>query len=256
MTPSRWSAEGFYKCGFRSEQVLVIPHGVDTNTFHPVADPIVRASSRAKWLVRPDAFMFLTVGAMTGNKGMDVLLRAFAEVSHRYPEACLVVKGTDALYKSEQMLRARVSELTAAEQQRLHDRLIYAGGSFTYRQMAELYQAADAYVSPYRAEGFNIPVLEAAACGVPVICTRGGSTDDFVTDEFALKIDSKRVEVKVEELDTVRLEPNREHLSALMTAAIEDHSWRERARAIGPAHVQAHYTWDQIVERMTQALLE
>lgn len=100
-----------------------------------------------------------------------------------------------------------------------------------------------------------MPVLEAAACGLPIICTRGGATDDFVTDEFARKIDSRRVELRVEDQDTLRLEPDREHLVALMTAAIEDHTWRARAAQSGPAHVRAHYTWDRIVQTMTQALL-
>ena len=256
VTPSRWSAEGFYRCGFKSEQVIVIPHGVDPETFHPAADPAVRASLRAQLPVEPEAFVFLSIGAMTGNKGIDVLLRAFAEVSHQHPEARLVLKGTDALYNSRGMLRARIGELTAAEQRRVRPRLTYVGGSFSHRDMAHLYQAADVYVSAYRAEGFNLPVLEAAASGLAVICTRGGSTDDFVTDEFARKIDSTHVALKVEELDAVRLAPNLEHLTTLMSSAIEDREWRERAAQAGPAHVQAHYSWDLIAQTLHRELLQ
>ena len=47
---------------------------------------------------------------------------------------------------------------------------------------------ADCYVSPYRAEGFNLPVLEAIACGTPVIVTEGGATDDFCPDGVAYRI--------------------------------------------------------------------
>ena len=256
VTPSRWSAQGFYNCGFDTKQVIVIPHGVDPETFHPPADHPRRASLRAKLPVEPDEFVFLSIGAMTGNKGIDVLLRAFAEVSRRHPEARLVLKGTDALYNSKGLVRARMSELTAPEQHRVRERLIYFGGSFSHRAMADLYQAADVYVSPYRAEGFNMPVLEAAACGLPVICTRGGATDDFVTDDFTRKIDSTRVQVNVEDQAAMRLEPDREHLSALMTAAIEDHVWRGRAAAAGPAHVCAHYTWDLIARTIVCQLLE
>lgn len=256
VTPSRWSAQGFYNCGFTTEQVAVIPHGVDTETFHPAADPLLRARLRAKLPVQPDEFVFLSIGAMTGNKGIDVLLRSFAEVVRQHPEARLLLKGTDALYNSEKMLRARMGELTAPEQHRVRDRLIYFGGSLPHRAMAELYQAADLYVSPYRAEGFNMPVLEAAACGLPVICTRGGATDDFVTDDFTRRIDSTRVEVRVEDQAARRLEPDREHLRALMTAAIEDRTWRGRAAEAGPAHVRAHYTWDLIAQTLVRRLLD
>ena len=256
VTPSRWSAEGFYRCGFKSEQVAIIPHGVDTDIFQPIADPQVRARLRARFPVQPDAFVFLSIGAMTGNKGIDLLLRAFAEVSRHHPEARLVLKGTDALYNSKGLLRARIGELPAAEQERVRDRLFYLGGSFPHRRMAKLYQTADLYVSPYRAEGFNMPVLEAAACGLPVICTGGGATDDFVTDEFARKIHSTRVAVSVEELDGVRLEPTLEHLIALMTLAIEEPAWRRLAAEAGPTHARAHYTWDQIAQRLVKELLE
>lgn len=256
VTPSRWSAEGFYKCGFGSEQVCVVPHGVDPETFHAAADPLDRAHLRAKLPAGPDEFVFLSVGAMTGNKGIDLLLRAFAEVSRRRPEARLVLKGTDSLYNSTGFLRARMAELTSAEQHRVRDRLIYFGASFPHRVMAMLYQAADVYVSPYRAEGFNMPVLEAAASGLPVICTRGGATEDFVTDDFALKIDSTRIVVNVEDQEGVRLEPSLEHLSALMNAAIEDGSWRGRAAQAGPPHVRAHYTWDLVVRSLVHQLLE
>jgi len=78
VTPSRWSAEGFYKCGLAPEQVLIVPHGVDIDTFHPM--PALRNPVRRKLALFDDAFVFLSIGAMTGNKGRDLLLQAFATV--------------------------------------------------------------------------------------------------------------------------------------------------------------------------------
>ena len=124
VTPSRWSAEGFYKYGFRTEQVVVIPHGVDIGTFHGVTDALARAGFRASLPMASDAFVFLSVGGMTGNKGIDILLRAFADVCRHYPEARLLLKGTDSLYNSMGFVRACLGELTSAEQDRLRDRVI------------------------------------------------------------------------------------------------------------------------------------
>ena len=92
VTPSRWSAEGFYQAGFTSEQVLIVPHGVDVATFHPMPD--LRKQIRSGLGIRDSDFAFLNVGAMTGNKGIDLLLRGFAEICRRFPEARLVLKGT------------------------------------------------------------------------------------------------------------------------------------------------------------------
>jgi glycosyltransferase involved in cell wall biosynthesis len=121
--------------------------------------------------------------------------------------------------------------------------------------MATLYQVANAYVSPYRAEGFNLPVLEAAACGIPIICTRGGPTDDFVTDEFARRIESGTSVIMVDGRPASQLNPNLEHLIVLMTSAIEDSLWRKHATEAGPRHVRARYTWDCAADTLIGKLL-
>jgi glycosyltransferase involved in cell wall biosynthesis len=252
ITPSRWSAEGFYKAGFKTEQVLIVPHGVDIDTFHPM--PHLRSHIRSKIPVARRDFVFLSVGAITGNKGIDLLLQAFAEVSRKFPHARLILKGMDPLYNSKDRLFKIMQLVPARDQKRVIDRLKYFGKSFPNRKMGLLYQAADAYVSPYRAEGFNVPVLEAAACGIPIICTRGGSTDDFVTDAFARRIESAKLSVRFEDEERWRLEPNVEHLIALMTSAIQDNSWRKQAAEAGPLHVRANYTWDGVVDMLVRKL--
>jgi hypothetical protein len=61
-------------------------------------------------------------------------------------------------------------------------------GTLDFGQVRELFALADAYVSPYRAEGFNLPVLEAIACGLPVIVSTGGATDDFCPEPLAVRL--------------------------------------------------------------------
>jgi glycosyltransferase involved in cell wall biosynthesis len=254
VTPSNWSAMGFYRAGFSTDQVLIVPHGVDTGTFHPMPDS--RDEVRSRLAFSQDNFIFLSVGAMTGNKGIDLLLQAFARVSRMYPEARLVLKGVDELYRSADFLRSNMQTVSAEDRQRVIDRTTYFGNSLTNAEMAQLYQVADTYVSSYRAEGFNMPVLEAAGSGIPIICTRGGSTDDFVTDAFARKIESQNVSVTLEGQHIFRLAPNLEHLIDLMKSAIEDRSWREAACVAGPSHVAANYTWDKIVDLLIRGLFD
>jgi glycosyltransferase involved in cell wall biosynthesis len=216
--------------------------------------PELRAPIRSKISIPDDSFVFLSVGAMTGNKGMDLLFRAFAEVSLLHPQAYLLLKGIDPLYKSSAFLLESMKALSSSDRERVKGRMIYFGDSFRLRKMAQLYQAADTYVSPYRAEGFNLPVLEAAASGLPIICTRGGSTDDFVTDAFARRIDSKKVSGRYDDQEVFRLEPSVDHLIALMRSAIEDRSWREAASNAGPAHVKETLTWDHVVDLLLRKL--
>jgi glycosyltransferase involved in cell wall biosynthesis len=252
VTPSHWSAQGFYKAGFKPEQVLVVPHGVDVATFHPM--PSLRAAVRRAIPVTEDEFVFLSVGAVNGSKGIDLLLQAFTTVSRRFPKARLLLKGMNPLYNSRERLLNILKAISPADQERVISRMHYFGNSYSNRKMGLLFQAADAYVSPYRSEGFNLPVLEAAASGLPLICTGGGSTDDFVTDGFARKIKARTKTRMVDDAKWTVLEPDVAHLVALMISAIEDSSWRKAASIAGPAHVRANFTWDLVVDRLVRGL--
>jgi glycosyltransferase involved in cell wall biosynthesis len=253
VTPSHWSAQGFYRSGFDRDQVLVVPHGVDTGTFHPMPD--TRDYIRSRIPILGGEFVFLSVGGMSGNKGIDLLLRGFVEVCRKFSNARLILKGMDHLYDSRGLLLKLIRTLSAGDQQLVLQRMTYLGNSLSHSAMATLYQVADAYVSPYRAEGFNLPVLEAAACGIPIICTRGGPTDDFVTDEFARRIESGTSVIMVDGRPASQLNPNLEHLIVLMTSAIEDSLWRKHATEAGPRHVRARYTWDCAADTLIGKLL-
>ena len=250
ITPSQWSKGGFLNAGVDERRIAVIPHGADTMIFRP--DPVLREEARKRFNL--SGFAFLSVGAMITNKGMDLLLKAFAAVLERYQDCHLVLKGSDALYPSKDFLSRNLGALSAAMQEKVLARLIYMGGTVSMTDMATLYRSADAYVSPYRAEGFNMPVLEAAACGVPIICTGGGSTDDFTHDDFALRIASHPVSMMADNQVISMLEPELDHLIALMFQAIENEGWRRRACEAGPAFVQSGFTWDQVVDKLVKVV--
>lgn len=246
VTPSRWSREGFLREGVAPERVEVVPHGADVRVFRSLPDAEREALRRAMGI---EGFLFLCVGAVTANKGIDLLLKAFAAVLERHPDARLMIKGVDALYGSRGFIPHAAAGLSTAERERVLARLTYIGDTYSAGQLASLYQVADAYVSPYLAEGFNLPVLEAAASGTLAICTEGGPTDDFTTAEFAMRIRSRRAPFAHHPRGVV-LQPDLEHLVELMLGAIESPALRERARAAGPQHVAANFTWRHAAERL------
>lgn len=249
-TPSRWSAEGFRRLGFDDARIAVVPHGIDPLLFRP--RPEKREVTRKN--LGLSGFVFMSAGAMTTNKGMDLLLRAFAAVAERHAHVRLLLKGADKLYPSRQFLQQTFSSIPPSQAARIVQRLVYGGDALSMDQMSDLYQAADAYVSPYRAEGFNMPVLEAAACGVPVICTRGGSTDDFTTAGFALKIDSSLRPFSFHGESGDVLEPDLDHLTELMISIVEDEPFRAGAAVKGPRHASENFSWDAVIDRMIPVL--
>jgi glycosyltransferase involved in cell wall biosynthesis len=252
LAPSRWVAEAYLRFGIAPERVHVVPLGVDPRLFYP--DDALRAETRSRLGVA-DRFVFMSAGAMTQNKGIDVLLQAFARTVDAGVETRLVLKGADDLYASRELLHALLDALPAADREAVASRVIYLGDRRSSREMADLLRAADFYVSPYLAEGFNLPVLEAAACGVPVICTAGGATDDFTDPSFAWRISSRLAKVRAD-IGGVGdvMQPDLEHLILLLRRAI---SVRDEARsmgAAGAAHVARNFTWDRVTDRLADVM--
>jgi glycosyltransferase involved in cell wall biosynthesis len=252
VTPSRWSRDGFILSGGDPKRIVVIPLGVQPAIFHPIGESD-RKTFRGQ--IGCNGFTFLTLGAMTENKGMAQLLKAFAAVSQKHPQVRLIMKGLKALYPSRDLLLQQMKELTEGELHRIKERIHYIEQTLNFYDMARLYQVADAYVSPYQAEGFNMPCLEAAACGTIVICTQGGPTDDFIRPEFALPIEStaKNVQLSPETSGTM-LQPSYEHLLHQMMTAVERPDLCAQARNAGPAFVKAHFTWRHVAEELVKVL--
>ena len=235
--------------------MTVLPLGFDPLVFEPVTQEH-RARIRAEMGISPGDFVFYHAGSMSLNKGLRFLLPAFARLAQIHPHAQLLLKGLDSLYSSRQSFEAQFGGLAPEVAHAVASRLRYVGDRLSYAGMARLYQASDCYISPYVGEGFNMPALEAAACGLPVICTAGGPTDDFVTEDFALQIASTLEPVAVSNTPhAMGLLPDLEHLVHLMLCVIDDAEFRESARTAGPKYVGERFTWAKVVDRLLPIIL-
>lgn len=248
VTPSRWSSECFRRWGLRDDQVHVVPLGVETAIFHPSMSR--RDEVRRRLGLGSSEFLFGNFSGMAWNRGIDVLLHAFAIVVQKAPEARLLLKGAEQVYPSKAFFDKTRSSMPKWVLSAIEGKLIYTGAMVSMVDMADMYRALDAYVTPYRGEGFNLPPLEAVACGVPVICTKGGPTDEFMTSDIARFIDSELRSIPDEPVKNAYLEPEVDHLADLMLKMIGDDTWRKAVTSSGPAYVRERYSWDGVVEQL------
>ncbi len=124
----------------------------------------------------------LFIGRLAKKKNLPTLLRALAELYARMPDAPgLVVAGPPYPQSSDTESASLVQTLG------LGDRVQFVGG-VPDEEVPALYAGAELYVLPSLHEGFGIPLLEAMACGTPVITTRGGSLPE-VAGDGALVVD-------------------------------------------------------------------
>lgn len=140
--------------GFDPEHVHTIPHGVDTDRFYPRSEPHPA--------VDPDKQTLLYVGRLGARKGLDLALEALARIEE--PAVEFLIAGTG---RHEATLRKRASELGVSEQVRFL-------GYVPEEELPSLYSSADVFVLPSRYEGFGLVVLEAMACGTPVVGVSAG----------------------------------------------------------------------------------
>jgi len=246
VSPSEWSRWGLVRCGADADRVIVARLGVDPESFRPpTASERDRLRRARNW---QDRFVFLNVSAMARSKGIDLILKAFARIVPRYDHIWLCLKGIEDLYPSGRWIRRFwFDSLTPAERDICRPRVRYVGSSLSVEALGELYRAADAYVTPYRTEGFNLPALEAVASGLPIICTAGGPTDEFTTGDFARRISGPLVP-NGREPEEVAREPNLDELTDAMIEMVENGGLRDRAREAGPRHAHANFTWRHTVD--------
>ena len=192
VTPSNWSRDRIVEFGFTPQNVFVIPHGVDGNKFSPLSES-ERLAARNALGYTSDDIVFLNVGAPIWNKGMDIVIEAFFTARKTNKNLRLLIKDQQALYGLSAL--GMVKNLLADGKIELDNDSVESirvlPQTLSIEQLRALYSVADYYLSPYRAEGFNLPVIEAIACGTKVIVTQGGATDDFCDANTSIKIPSK-----------------------------------------------------------------
>lgn len=247
ITPSRWARDRLLDFGFNEGKIRVVRHGVNTETFTPLSEE-ERIGQRLTLGLSPSNIVFLNVGVPTWNKGIDLLIRAFANVFRRNPEIRLILKDARGLYgfPVDTVLQTVGAQNPGLITPEVLSAIRVIPNNLSQAELRSLYGFVDYYVSPYRAEGFNLPVLEAQSCATPVIVTSGGATDDFCHGDGTRKIPSTFIRGNLGKTHGCAWnEPDYPALERILTAAAQtlpSPEQRQSARNNALKH-----TWDSAV---------
>lgn len=248
--PSTYVRQCYVDSGVAAARVHVVPNGIDPTRFKPGLQPLRLATRKS--------FRFLFVGGSIHRKGIDALLHAYLQAFTADDDVCLVIKdfGGQSVY-SGQTAEARIR---AAQALPNAPQILYLNEEWSPDKVPALYASCHCLVHPYRGEGFGLPVLEAMACGLPVIVTAGGATDDFATDSFAIRVPSTR-RVFGREISGMKLagdgwllEPDADELASRMRGLFENPDVAREHGLVASAHVREHWTWDRAAAKVTERL--
>ncbi len=207
------------KSYFQCQDVRVIRNGVDADSFSLSRRLTRRASARQELGLVPADFTLLLIGNDWKKKGLDGLLQALGLIA-ALPWKLLVV-GSDARGSYEKIIRDR----------NILDRVFFLTPS---PDVMHFYAAADAYVGPSLEDAYGLPILEAMACGLPVIASSKAGASEIVRDGTNGVI--LRDPQDVHELSTkIRaLVENRDlcvRLGEEACRTAQHHTWRKNAHA-------------------------
>lgn len=209
--------EGIVRLAGVPDKIRLVPNGVDGDVFAPAPD------ARE---FNPDQILF--VGFLNHNKGVDVLLRALQLLVPQRPTLRLVLVG-DALYAAAGKRRDRLH--------RLVDDLGLAGhvefaGVKPAEEVARYMRTSALLVLPSRRETFGSVLIEALACGTPIVATRSGGPETIVTDEVGKLVPVEDPAALAAAIEGVLHRRDRYDPTRLRAYALERYSWKSVAQQI------------------------
>lgn len=183
---SKWGKQMLDAAGVKNEY---IPHGVEPGVYKVHQDRTETNIFREKVLgLQPNGHLTVMVAANKGypdRKGFQQQLRAWAAFAKDKPDARLYIHTEPTPMYSGLDLATLARSIGIGDKVLFPDRYQYYLG-LPMEWMAMLYNAADIYLGAGMSEGFGIPLIEAQACGTPVITTDFSAMPELVRSGYTV----------------------------------------------------------------------
>ena len=214
LAPAQHVLRPYLEAGLPRRWGAIVPHGIDPAVYSPEAPPFPYAT--------PKRFKFLqTSFPWIYEKGFDLTVKAFCRAFSDRDDAALILRTPriqqpgerEATFgRLERLIRDETGKAGSPE-------VVLLEQDVEARHRGGVYTGADCYVHPLRAEGFGMTILEAMACGLPVIATPWSGPADFLSPRYAFTLRHSNPVPEKSGDGSVRrfhVEPDLDHLIYLM----------------------------------------
>ena len=254
--PAPYSRHGVAQLAAKGVTSTYMPLGCDVAIFQPGA----KEAARTALGIAPEAYMVAMVAANKGTpsrKGFPENLQAFAAFRQAHPEALLYLHTEESnMHDGVSFDKLLPACGIPAEAVRFVDQYSYIALGLPADYLTNVYQAADVLLASSYAEGFGIPLIEAQACGCPVITTDWTSMPELTFNGISTQ-PAQRFWTPMDSWTAI---PSVENVTRALEAIYQRGAKRPaeaaNAAAFGVQMVRDNFGWDVIVERHWQPLLE
>jgi glycosyltransferase involved in cell wall biosynthesis len=206
-------------------KIFTIHNGYDPKKFYFIHDTERLKAVKTRYQL-PEKFI-LWVGQIGTRKNITRLLRAFAQIAHEYPHD-LVFAGEQ---RAKQNSKEAMSEIATIRQLGLEKRIKFLGW-VEHTDLPAVYRLADLFAFPSIYEGFGIPLIEAMACGCPIV-TATTCAPPEVVDGAGYLVDPLDVDAIAQGMRVVLSDSVlREKMIARGLERAKDFGWEKCARQV------------------------
>ncbi|CEO88034.1 glycosyltransferase [Syntrophaceticus schinkii] len=179
---TKMEVDQYINLGVPETNIELIPNGIDFSEYQCLPQ---KGHFRRRFGIHNKEKIVLFLGRIHEIKGIDLLIDAFSLIMKEFTDVKLVIAGPDDGYLS--IIKNQIDTL------RIHDKVLFTGPLYAQDKITA-YVDADIYVLPSRYEVFGNTILEAYACGTPVIVTDRCGISDFVKNVgFVVQFDKNEL---------------------------------------------------------------
>jgi len=208
----------YKKMGVDDDKIEIVPNGIDLSEYGSLPE---RGKFRRKYGIKDNEEVILYIGRLHRTKGIDLLVKAFANISKELDNVKLVIVGPDDGYRSalEELMQAL----------KVDDKVLCTGFVSNDEKMAALTDA-DVFVNPRADEIFGLVFLEANACGTPVICSKGCGIANVIDGKTGFAVHN-----------------DKDQLRDAISKILSDEGLRRRFGEEGRRLVEERFNWDMVI---------
>ncbi|HEY9776429.1 MAG TPA: hypothetical protein V6C81_21895 [Planktothrix sp.] len=260
VVPVNSCRQAWIDSGVEAGKVVVCPLGTDFSRFKP---PPLRRGLILGGERRIKGSVFLNIADAIERKNMLGLLRAWLTATKASDDALLLCKtisvGPTAAERIDSLMRS--VEISIGKSFREAAQVVVLQRPLLDDELLVLIQSATHYISASRGEGFDLVMVEAAACGLECIAPRHTSYLDYLNDDIAHLIDVSKVEARLPDQDQATQDlfaganwwqPDQDQLCSTLRAIIDGTAPPKKSAR----EALSHLSWEQTAQRLSQLIFD